>query len=204
MNLIKNGNFASGTSEPWTSMDGGPLDFAIVPWNNKKWLLTNGLDGPENGNFQQIIPTSGDLWGIHFRLTFTAKAIPTGGTMQNGAQSDNDTNRLTGELIAYLQLFPQLPGIWQPAGSIHVSVMEQTFSHRYTLKHFAPITHGRLLIVNWGSGDTDKANILITDIKLEAVDPAIDPEEPAENARTLDLSSVGLGAINVTPMKEVK
>lgn len=203
MNLIENGNFESGT-EPWTTMAGQPLTFEIISWNNKKWLLTNGLDGPSNGNLQQIIPKSDNLWGIHFRLTITAKAVPAGGTLQSGAQFDNDANRLTGELIAYLFLYPLFPDISHPAGSIRVSVKEQTYSHRFTIKHFAPITHGRLSIINWGDIDTDKANILITDIKLEAVDPAVDPEEPAENVRVIDLSSLGLPAVNVSPMKVIK
>ncbi|MCU1724478.1 hypothetical protein [Pseudomonas sp. 5P_5.1_Bac1] len=203
MNLIKNGNFELGT-EPWTTMEGHPLTFEIISWNNKKWLLTNGLDGPQNGNLQQIIPNSDELSGIHFRLTITAKAVPTGGTMQSGVQSDNDANRLIGEVIAYPFLYPLLPDTPNQAGSIRVSVKEQTYTHRFTINHLPPTTHGKLAIVNWGLGDTDKANILITDIKFEAVDPAVDPEEPAENVSVIDLSSLGLPAVNVSPMKVIK
>lgn len=206
MNFIENGDFESGTTYPWTKQNGSPLEFEIVSANNKKWLHTDGFNGPANGYLQQIVPKTDTLWGPRFRLTFTAKAIPTGGTKKNGAQSDSDVSRLRGELIVHFNFYPLLypPNSGEQGGVAIISVKETTYSHHFTLNRAGPVNLARLAIINWGVGDTDKADILITDIKLEVDNSPVDPEDPDENERTIDLSNVGLGVINVSPMKEVK
>lgn len=204
MNLIENGDFESGSTEPWTTMTGAPLDFEIVSGNNKKWLLTNGMDGPNHGNFQQNIPASERSWGNDFRLTLTAKAVPTGGSATDGARSDNDTDRLNGVLNLYFAIY-YMGHISDKFGTYaEVSVKEATYSIRFRQVYSEPPSHAQLTIINWGGGNWDEANILVTDIKLELVDPEMDPAESAEDARLIDLTPVGLPKVDAPRMKKVR
>ncbi len=199
MNIIGNGDFATGAAEPWTTINGAASDFEVVDFNHKKWILTNGMDGPSKGSLLQKMPASDTSWGNDFRLTLTAKALPTG-----GVKTDNDAARLRAKLNLYFSIH-FMGSISDNIGTYaEISVRETTYSLRFKLIYSQPASHAELAIMNWGGGAWDEANILITDIRVDLVDPELDPEEPAEAVILLDLSAVGLPVLNAPRMKEVR
>ncbi len=199
MNIIENGDFETGTAEPWTTINGAASEFEVVDFNHKNWILTNGMDGPSEGSLLQKIPGSDTSWGNDFRLTLTAKALPTG-----AVKTDNDVARLRAKLNLYFSIH-FMGSISDNIGTYaEISVRETTYSLRFKLIYSQPASHAELAIMNWGGGAWDEANILITDIRVDLVDPELDPEEPAEAVIRLDLSGVGLPVLNAPRMKEVR
>lgn len=204
MNIIENGDFESETTEPWRTLTGEPLGYEIISANNKKWLLTDGMNGPAHGSFRQIIPATGSSWGNDFRFTVTAKSIPTGGTATAGIQADNEANRLNGLLSVYFSIYHMGTISDKFATYAEVSVKESTYSIRFKQFYSEPASHAELIIVNWGGGSWDNADILVTDIKIELVDPTLDPEAPGENTKIIDFPPLGLSKVNAPRMKEIK
>ncbi len=178
MNLIVNGNFESGTTDPWTDVGGGPPTGVIETHDGRNWMRIPGEESFGIHAIRYNFPAQ-QPWHDVFAFNITTKAVPTGGVptqspVRQGElpcfAKEEEALRLSCRIAFWFDVIYANGGGWRTPFNIEVSVHE-TFMRRVFK---VPLTDtpvaGQILMANWGGGKWDIADIWITNLNLQTLD----------------------------------
>lgn len=178
MNLIENGNFESGTTDPWTNMGGGPATGVIETHDGRNWMRIPGEENFADHAIRYDFLAQ-QPWNDLFAFSITTKAVPTGGVPAQFPvtqdelprfNKDGDVFRLTARIAFWFDVFYGNGDGWRTPFNIEVSVHETFMRRVFKVPLTDTPTSGRIVMANWGGGQWDIADIWITNLNLQTLD----------------------------------
>lgn len=193
MNIIVNGDFSSGTTEPWKNGSGDEFVSEIKEAAGKKWAIVPATKNQILATCRQVNGNQGVPWGQHFKFTITCRAENTGLIPGVAANSGIDPVHVSKRMVFLFSAGKERFGMYAD-----VPVKPTTYVYRFTVPS-DDLSTSDLQIINWANVGGDMADVWITDVSVEREDPANIPKHG-----NTDTILVEVPEANEPPIKAVR